>query len=206
MHTAANFMDIEETHLLFFLLFFAFFFHFVCASTTMCTRHTRTRSRRPLEAIPVAPRRRFRRLATVALGYGITLFAFFSFFCVFLYFVRASTTMCTCHTRARSRRPQEAIPVAPRRCLGGWRLWPWDKESHFLRFFRCFCVFFNFVRASTTMCTRHTSTRSRRPPGGSRWRPEGVLEGGNCGPGARNHTFCVFSFFSRKRGNVYSPH
>ena len=48
----------KESHFLRFLMFWAFFFHFVCASTTMCTRHTRTRSRRPQEAIPVAPRRR----------------------------------------------------------------------------------------------------------------------------------------------------
>ena len=40
----------------------------------------------------------------------------------------------------------------------------------------------------------------------SRWRPEGVLEGGSCGPGLGDYTFCVFLFFSRKRENVYSPH
>ena len=87
----------------------------------------------------------------MALGYGITFFVFFRFFYVFFYFVRASTTMCTRHTRTRSRRRQEAIPVAPRRRLGGWQLWPWDKESHFLRFFVFFaqarkCLILNVVR------------------------------------------------------------
>ena len=41
--------------------------------------------------------------------------------------------------------------MAPRRRLGGWQLWPWDKESHFLRFFVFFaqtrkCLIVELVR------------------------------------------------------------
>ena len=58
-----------------------------------------------------------------------------------------------------------------------------------------FCVFFILcVRAR--QCVLATLGRD---PGAlrrrSRSRPEGASEGGNCGPGIRNHTFCVFFVF-----------
>ena len=155
----------------------------------MCIRD---RSRRPQEAIPVAPTRRlggWPNVANVALGYGITLFACFLFVFVIFDFVRASTTMCTRHTRTRSRRPQEAIPVAPRRRLGGWQLWPWDTESHFLRFFY-------FVCASTTMCTRHTRARSRRPQEAIPLAPRRRLGGWQLWPWDKDsYCLCFFVFF-----------
>ena len=84
-------------------------------------------------------------------------FCFFDCFLhFFFHFVRASTTMCTRHTRTRSRRPQEAILVAPRKRLGGWQLWPWDRESHFLRIF----VFF----AQTRKCLLATLRRIQSDP------------------------------------------
>ena len=138
----------------------------------------------------------------MALGYGITLFALFSFFLRFLYFVRASTTMCTRHTRARSRRPQEAIPGGAQKASRRWQLSPWVTELHFLRFF-CFFLFFFILCARARQCVLATLGRDPGAPRRrSRWRLEGVLEGDNCGPGIRNHAFCVLFSFLRKRGNV----